>query len=189
MMTQTIVSENKGKEGYWVAFSCALILTLGMLLLPFNQAESKLKKRLAYQIPVAELPSTSLSMIAELRIAHEEILATYEMQQTWLSVEELKQAWIPPFIEDKSWSYKGKHHWTQIAPGIYQSEPETPQHRYLLNNQNETVDIWIDQQKQSGLLDLKGTFATPKQRNALLVKAGWTQVVFDAPEKAAIHVH
>jgi len=189
MITQTVVSENKGKEGYWVAFSCAFIVLLGMLLLPYNQAESKLKKLPSYQLSVAELPSTSLSMIAELRIAHEEILATYEMQQTWLSVEALKQAWISPFIEDKSWSHKGKHHWTLIAPGIYQSEPETPQIRYLLNNQNGTLDIWVDLHKKSGLLDLKGDFSTQENVSALMIKAGWTQIVFASPEEASAHAH
>ena len=189
MIIQPVISENGGQEGNWIALLCALIFALGALLLPYNSAQDEHPTLKPYQISITELTPQPLSMISELRIAYEEIIYSYQTNKTWLSVDELKQNWIAPFVEDKSWVYKGMHNWTLIAPGVYQSKPLQVGDRYLLNSQNNTLDIWIDFEHRSDSIHIENSSNAFKNLESVLIKAGWTQVVFSSHDDDSEHEH
>lgn len=181
MIVQTVVSENRGNEGYWIAFLCALIFILGALLLPFNSANHQHQSLASYQVSVTELMPPPLAIISELRLAHEEIRYLYDTNGTWLSVQQLEEQWIAPFVKDKSWTHQGQHHWSLVAPGIYQSEPAITGTRYLLNSLQKHVDIWLQ-------LDSKASLPSSVDSQAL-IDSGWTQVVFNETNNEEQHQH
>jgi len=190
MITQSVVSENRGHEGYWIAFLCALILVLGAVLLPFNSAHDEHHTLTKHQVFIADLTPSPLAMIADLRLAHEEIRYLYETDQTWPEVVRLEEGGLAPFVKDKSWDHRGQHQWLLVAPGVYQSEPIEGGVRYLLNSQDQTVDIWLDQKQQAALLpELTSTEGNLTPLSAeQFINAGWIQVIFsDDVEKTAHH--
>jgi len=184
MIIQAVVSENKGHEGYWIATLCLLILLIGALLLPYNSAHHQHQSLADHQVLITDLPSPPLAMIAELRLAHEEIRYFYQTQQDWLTVTQLEQDWIAPFVKDKSWAHQGEHDWLQVTAGIYQSKPAKGGPSYLLNSQHQTIDIWID---------FKGINSQATSVTAVdskdLIKAGWMQVVFESELDTSEHAH
>ena len=200
IIQQTVVSENRGHEGYWIAFLCALILMIGALLLPYNSVNHQHNNLQAHQVLITELTPPPLSMIAELRLAYEEIHYFHEANQAWLSVQQLEADWIAPFVKDKSWAHQGEHQWSKIAPGIYQSNPAQGGPRYLLNSQDQPLDIWIDFKNttpQASIIKVNvnaqvnsDVKARPKTLDTTsLIKAGWTQVVFESEQNASEHGH
>jgi len=170
MTIQAVVSENKGHEGYWITTLCLLILLIGALLLPYNSAHHQHQSLADHQVLITDLPSSPLAMIAELRLAHEEIRYFYQTQQDWLAVTQLEQEWIAPFVKDKSWVHQGEHDWSLVAAGIYQSTPAQGGTRYLLNSRNQQVDIWLQEKPQASVASAFDISA--------LAASGWTQVVF-----------
>jgi len=189
MIVQPVISENNGQEGFWIAFLCALILLIGLWLLPYNSVEHEHASLASYQIEVDSLTPEPLAMIAELRLAHEEIYYAYETNQTWLSVVELEESWIAPFVKDKSGTYQGEHQWSLIAAGVYQSIPAKGGARYLLNNQQGFADIWVDLEQTATLYPLlDGSIGElPLLNEVQLSDAGWVQVV--SAESEATHHH
>ncbi|TEW54589.1 hypothetical protein E2R68_07760 [Psychromonas sp. RZ22] len=186
MIIQAVVSENKGQEGAWISALCVLILLLGAILLPYNSTGHQHQTIEPHQVLITSLTPPPLSMISELRLAHEEIRYFYQANQTWLSVNQLEQDWIAPFVKDKSWEHQGKHIWVQVADGVYQSEPTNDSARYILISQHEQLDIWIDLKQQAQPINLEDGFAF---NTAFLIKAGWTQVVFESDNHHANHQH
>jgi len=184
IIQQSVVSKNRGHEGAWIAFLCVLILIVGALLLPYNSVNHEHNNLQAHQVLITELTPPPLSMIAELRLAHEDIRYFYQANQTWLSVAQLEQDWIAPFVKDKSWAHQGEHTWLLVAPGIYQSKPAKSGPSYLLNSQHQTLELWID---------FKGINSQATSVKAVdseaLIKAGWKQVVFESEQDASEHAH
>lgn len=200
IIQQPVVSENRGHEGYWIAFLCAFILVIGALLLPYNSVSHEHESLQSHQVLITELTPPPLSMIAELRLAHEEIRYFYEANQAWLSVQQLQADWIAPFVKDKSWSHQGEHQWSQVVPGIYQSKPAQGGPRYLLNSQDQALDIWIDFKNTTPQTSIVKVNANAQvnsdvkaQSNTIdttsLIKAGWAQVVFESEQNASEHGH
>ena len=200
IIQQPVVSENKGHEGQWIAFLCALILVLGALLLPYNSVNHQHNNLQTHQVLITDLAPPPLSMIAELRLAHEEIRYFYEANQSWLPITQLEEDWIAPFVKDKSWTHQGEHQWSLIAPGIYQSNPAQGGPRYLLNSQNRDLDIWIDFKNttpQASIIKVNVNAAVDSDveaqsntiDNTSLIKAGWTQVVFELEQNESDHAH
>ncbi|MDN2663318.1 hypothetical protein OW492_08015 [Psychromonas sp. 14N.309.X.WAT.B.A12] len=191
MITQSVVSENRGHEGYWIAFLCALILVFGALLLPFNRTHDDHHTLAKHQVFIDDLTPTPLAMIADLRLAHEEIRYLYETNQTWPDVVQLEESWLAPFVKDKSWEHRGQHQWLLVAPGVYQSEPIESGTRYLLNSQGQTVDIWLDKDQQASLLHA----LTSIESNSIdlsvaqFISAGWIQVIFNNEVEDTAHHH
>lgn len=177
-MIQAVTSENGGQEGGCIAFLCAAILFVGWLLLPHNQVASTVNKLQSHQISIKTLSSKPLSMIADLRLAHEEIQHLYEELEDWQSIAQLQQAWVAPFVKDKSWIHQGQHDWSQIAPGSYQGISAGEDANYILNSLSSGVDIWVDLQQQASQFPIQPEPLQSKQ----LIKAGWTQVVFQQDE-------
>lgn len=182
MIVQAVVSKNRGNEGYWIAFLCAFILVAGALLLPFNKAHQAHPNLAKHQVMVTALDSKPLAMISELRLAFEEIHYAYQANQSWPSVTELEEQWLPPFVKDKSWEHQGKYQWSLIAPGFYQGKPAEVGTRYLLNSTQEQVDIWFQ-------LDASNTLLPSNFKLEDLINNGWTQVVSSAVESETAHQH
>lgn len=73
MITQKVRPDNGSREGKWVALTIAGILAISTLLLPYHQTESEHTEALAHQVLITDLEQEELAMIAELKLAHEEI--------------------------------------------------------------------------------------------------------------------
>ena len=186
MNTQTVASDDGGKEGAWIASLIALILLSGWVLLPFNQAKHDSSHLTKYQVSIEALAPKQLTMVADLRLAHEEIRNIYLDTQTWATVEVLQESWLAPFVKDKSWTHQGKHQWLQVAKGVYQGVPEIGAERYLLISRAQQVELWIDTKGSAILLDKLSTSKQTSLLNDVLIKNGWLQVVFQ-PETQHAH--
>ncbi|KXO08557.1 hypothetical protein AKG98_1847 [Moritella sp. JT01] len=186
MISQSVHADDGGREGKWVALLIILILAIAALLLPYHQTASSQRVLASHQISIKDLPSVELAMIAELRLAHEEIRnihqdslelesVEFENVDVWPELAELKDLWLAPFIMDKSWERKGKHDWRKVAPALYQGIPAltTGSVAVILNSQDARPDVWL-------ALDI--ATPAPMTVNALntadLISAGWKQVVF-----------
>lgn len=186
MISQSVHPDDGGREGKWVALIIIAILAVAALLLPYHQTESSERVLASYQISIKDLPTVELAMIAELRLAHEEIRnihqdslelesVEFESVDLWPGMAELDELWLAPFISDKSWERKGKHDWRKVAPALYQGIPTliTGSVAVLLNSQDARPEVWL-------ALDMPTP--APMTASALntddLISAGWTQVVF-----------
>lgn len=191
MISQSVYPDDGGREGKWVALIIITILAVAALLLPYHQNAASEKVLANHQISIKDLPSVELAMIAELRLAHEEIrnihqdsleLENVELESlefegadVWPEMAELKDLWLAPFIIDKSWERKGEHTWRKVAPALYQGIPAltTGSVAVILNSQAARPDVWL-------ALDMP----TPKPmvdtrlNTAVLISSGWKQVVF-----------
>ncbi|GLS91888.1 hypothetical protein GCM10007916_29580 [Psychromonas marina] len=174
MIIQPVISENSGQEGRWIAFLCVIIVSIGALLLPQNQAPHEHVSVDSHQISISDLSVQRLSMIADLRLAHEEVRALYDDTATWQSITQLAEDWLAPFVQDKSWEHQGRHHWLQIGNGIYQGRSEQSGGGYILNSQHREVDVWLDLNGEATSIEMKNAVLSAQD----LVAAGWTQVVF-----------
>jgi len=186
MISQSVRADDGGREGKWVALIIIGILAIAALLLPYHQAASSKKQLASHQISIKDLPSVELAMIAELRLAHEEIRNIHqdtleldspelESRDTWPDMAELDELWVAPFIADKSWERKGKHAWRKVASGLYQGIPAltTGSVAVLLNSQAARPEVWL-------ALDMPNPapLVINKFNAAELISAGWKQVVF-----------
>lgn len=182
MIKQTVNSENGGNEGRWILFLVCLILLCAAFFLPYHQLEKAPSTLQPYQIAVTDINSKEIAMIAELRLAHEEIRNLYadsqlaENNATWALPSDLEALWIPPFTKDKSWEQHGKHHWQQIAPAVYQGIPalETGSSALILLSFSHNPDIWINLSAQSHVFKVQQSEFSIQQ----LITAGWSQIVF-----------
>lgn len=73
MIVQTVRSNTGSSEGRWVGGIIAIILLVATIAIPFHQQSSKQHGLESYQISVKDLHQDDLAMIAELRLAFEEI--------------------------------------------------------------------------------------------------------------------
>jgi hypothetical protein len=178
MKSQTVCSEDGGKEGAWIAFLIALIVFLGWVLLPYNQAFHASAVLEKHQVSTEQLAPKQLTMVADLRLAHEEIRNIYLDTEQWATVDELQQNWLAPFVKDKSWQHQGKHQWTQVAKGIYQGVPESGNVRFVLISRQQEIVLWLDNQGNASLLMAQTTDQDTAFLTNKLINAGWQQVVF-----------
>ena len=193
MIIQPVISENSGQEGSWIAFLCVFICLVGALLLPYNREEPQHDSIETYQVAITALTQQSLSMIADLRLADEEIRYLFQTNQTWPTVEQLERNWVAPFVKDKSWDHQGKHHWLQVMPGIYQSKTAKSGPHYLLNSQHNKLDIWIDLGQQTNLPNQDSlnpqTVLSEPLKASQLIQLGWTQVLFKSDKSDHEYSH
>ncbi|MFT5880920.1 MAG: hypothetical protein ACI86X_002059 [Moritella sp.] len=189
MITQSVCSDNGDREGKWIGLLICMLIILAALLLPFHQVAPVQQQLAPHQVSVKDLAPVELAMIADLRLAHEEIRnlhqdsVEFDGKDSWANIAELKAMWLAPFVEDKSWARKGKHAWLKIAAASYQGTPAiaTGAVAAILNSNQSTPDIWLDL-NNTGL-----TFTTPINADSTvsanspdqrLIQAGWLQVVF-----------
>ncbi|QUM75277.1 hypothetical protein HWV00_02990 [Moritella sp. 24] len=188
MISQSVHPDDGGREGKWVALIIITILVTAALLLPYHQTASSEQELASHQVSIKDLPSVELAMIAELRLAHEEIRNIHqdslelENVDVWPDMAELDELWLAPFIIDKSWERKGKHAWRKVAPALYQGIPAltTGSAAVLLNSQDTRPDVWLALDMpvptpvvENDLINESGSLDT-----TALINAGWKQVVF-----------
>ena len=98
MISQSVHADDGGREGKWMALLIVLILAIAALLLPYHQAISNKKVLANHQISIKDLPSVELAMLAELRLAHEEIRNIHQYSH-----------------ELESDEFEGVHSWTEMG--------------------------------------------------------------------------
>ncbi|OAN12958.1 hypothetical protein A3K86_14890 [Photobacterium jeanii] len=206
MIIQTVRSDNGGREGKWVALCILIILTAAAVLLPFHQQHHARLSLASHQIALKDVDQASLGLLADLRLAHEEIRNIYlenideshadlnvQIQQSerldWEPIDSLKEQWLAPFVEDKSWDFYGKHQWTLIAPAMYQglvqsSDQEKTARSFILVAAHQEPELWIDLDGKAKALSLSESVISDQA----LIDAGWSQVVFEQAT-ANGHVH
>lgn len=191
MITEAVKADDGGTEGKWVALAIAVILAIGFLSLPFHQAGQSEHELETYQVSIKDLPASELSMIAELRLAHEEIRNVFHDNSEllpadktssddplWPQVAELESLWLPPFIKDKSWEHKGRHRWQLVEGGVYLGVPEkndsydTLTAVLLISSENEP-NIWFTSFTVESAIETPSSFTS-----SALAKSGWFQVSF-----------
>ncbi|OBU23735.1 DUF6162 family protein [Photobacterium aquimaris] len=194
MIRQSVASDNGGKEGKWVGGIIVTILLVAAGLLPFHQDKTQSQPLDTYQVAVTELSHDELAMVAELRLAHEEIRninqdnREFDNQNRWPNMVELSELWLAPFIEDKSWERKGRHQWQHLNGAIYQGIRREKQgaSSVILNSNSPEPDIWLAlSQDTTPLVINKDTVFETQQ----LIDNGWTQIVFhnDSNEQSQTH--
>ncbi|WP_281222965.1 DUF6162 family protein [Photobacterium sanguinicancri] len=194
MITHKVHSDNGGREGKWVALSIILILLVSAVLLPYHKQQSTTAELAQHQIAVADIEQKSLGLIADLRLAHEEVRNLYfdalEQQvnvtdvdltdstvSQWVNIAELRDMWLPPFIEDKSWEFQGKHQWTLIAPATYQGIAQTHDgaKSLVLIAAHEEPEIWLDLNNNAAPI----TASEKVISDQMLIDASWIQIAFE----------
>ncbi|MBC7002668.1 hypothetical protein BIZ37_08880 [Photobacterium sp. BZF1] len=203
MITESVKADDGGTEGKWVALAIAVILVVAFFTLPYHQAGKVVDKIESYQVSINDIPSSQLAMLAELRLAHEEIRNVFQdnldalditqasehdmSSSQWPLVDELESLWLPPFIKDKSWQHKGRHQWEMVADGVYLGVPQE-----LGPNQENTAIVLISTEIEpiiwfkSPPVDI--AYETPSSfTSSTLAKLGWSQVFF--PDSKQRHSH
>ncbi|MDV5167603.1 DUF6162 family protein [Photobacterium rosenbergii] len=191
MITEAVKADDGGTEGKWVALAIAVILAIGFLSLPFHQAGHSELDLEAYQVSIKDMPANELSMIAELRLAHEEIRNVFHDNSEllpadktssddplWPQVAELESLWLPPFIKDKSWEHKGRHRWQLVEGGAYIGVPEVKGSddtviAVLLISTEIEPNIWFKPFPAPNAIETPSKFSS-----SALAKSGWFQVSF-----------
>lgn len=194
MIRQSVASDNGGKEGKWVGGIIVAILLVAAGLLPFHQDKIQSQPLDAHQIAVTELSPDELAMVAELRLAHEEIRninqdsREFDNQNRWPNMAELSELWLAPFIEDKSWERKGRHQWQHLTGAIYQGIRVEKQgaSSVILNSNSPEPDIWLALSRNTTPLVINKDAGFTAQQ---LIDNGWTQIVFhsDSNEQSQAH--
>ncbi|KJG59698.1 hypothetical protein UA38_00540 [Photobacterium kishitanii] len=194
MIRQTVPSDNGGKEGKWVGGIIVAILFLATVLLPFHQDKTKSQQLDAHQIAITELSPDELAMVAELRLAHEEIRnlnqdsREFDNKNHWPDMAELSELWLAPFIEDKSWERKGRHQWQHIDGAIYQGLRTEKQgaSSVVLNSNSPDPDIWLALSRDTIplVINREAVFETQQ-----LIDRGWTQIVFRSDSDEQVQPH
>ncbi|TCN75379.1 hypothetical protein FB440_102148 [Vibrio crassostreae] len=178
MMIQSVRADTGGREGKWVGLIIVFILCFATVAIPFHQAESHVKPVLDHQILVTDVEQENLTMLSELRLAHEEIRDLHmDSDGEWPSVASLKDEWVAPFVEDQSWKRKGSHAWVLDERGYYFSAPSESAAQsehgfadsFILNANSVFPEIWI---YFGGVAEQPSTFEQPT-----LESAGWKMVV------------
>lgn len=188
MIRQKVRPDNGNREGGWVAFSIALLLLSAYVLLPFHQSKPPVAELESFQISVKDLHQDNLTLIADLKLAHEEIHDLYSETNNWPDIKELESFWLPPFSKDQSWERLGAHHWEYIADGYYLGvkTKEAGANTMLLDSRYSEPAVWI---YRSNMESLTRTDQTS------LIDKGWKLVVFNPQESASSighqqnHVH
>ena len=122
-------------------------------------------------------------MIAELKLAHEEIRDLHIDGGQWPEISELEEFWVAPFVKDQSWQRKGSHQWQKLDTGLYIGvrQGEKGSASMLLDSGHEQADIWLSTSASLGQLSHLIQQDERKQN-------GWHQVVL-MPSSTATHAH
>lgn len=193
-MIQRVRSDSGSREGKWVGLIIASILLFATIAIPFHQADSGVQTVEAHQLLITDIEQENLAMIAELRLAHEEIRDLHaesqelsvDQNKNWPEIEALQAEWIAPFVKDQSWKRKGEHEWQNVAPGMYVGFPThlNAAQPILLDSRKTTADIWINVSDSEQLENQLIAFEFEKSN---LIRQGWKQVVMTANNDTHSH--
>jgi len=189
-MIQRVRSNCGSREGKWVGFIILSILAFAAIAIPYHQADSGLQTVEAHQVLITDVDQENLAMIAELRLAHEEIRDLYaeskelsvNEHQTWPAIESLEAEWIAPFVKDQSWKRKGEHEWQSVSTGLYLGFPRhlDAAQPILLDSRTSAADIWIYASDSEQLESKLVAFEFDEDS---LIHQGWKQIVMVADDK------
>lgn len=190
MISESVTADDGGREGKWVALSIAVILLVAAILIPYHQASTRQLALASHQIAIQELEPQELAMIADLRLAHEEIRnirqdnLEFDGDESWPTVGELEELWLAPFVQDKSWQHKGRHQWRESGTGAYQGvrQQEQGAASVVLFSIQAAPDIWLELDRKASSVDVDDL-----TEPAVLIDAGWKQVVFVTQEENHPH--
>lgn len=181
MTIQKIRSNNGSREGKWVLLSIVGILSISALSLPYNQVDNPQVEMLRHQVLITDLEQEELALIAELKLAHEEIRDIRLEAGEWPNVKDLEANWIAPFVKDQSWSRKGAHQWLRIENGLYlgMRRNEKGAASMLLDCRKEQAEIWFSKDSP---VDHITMLIEPQKRQQL----GWLHVVLSPPSQHSL---
>ncbi|MGR5238597.1 DUF6162 family protein [Vibrio alfacsensis] len=184
MMTQKIRPDNGSREGKWVALTIAGILAMSVILLPHHQSETEHIEAQAHQVLMTDLKQDDLSMIADLKLAHEEIRDLYLDAGAWPEISELEAFWVAPFVNDQSWQRKGAHQWQRLDSGLYLGlrQDEHGAASMLLDSRSERADIWFSHVPV--MAQVQSLQAREKRQ-----QQGWQQIVLSPSSSSNLHAH
>lgn len=106
MITQKIRPDNGSREGKWVALTIAGILAVSTILLPHHQTETEHTDVQSHQVLITDLEQEELAMIAELKLAHEEIRDLHLDAGECLTSANWKNFGLPHLCKTKAGSEK-----------------------------------------------------------------------------------
>lgn len=194
MIIQRVRSDSGSREGKWVGLIIASILLFATIAIPFHQSGSGVQTVEAHQLLITDIEQENLAMIAELRLAHEEIRDLHaesqelslDQNKNWPVIETLQADWIAPFVKDQSWKRKGEHEWQNVAPGLYVGFPThlNAAQPILLDSRKAAADIWIN---VSASEQLKSQLIALEFEKSNLIRQGWKQVVMTANNDTHSH--
>ncbi|ELA8152530.1 hypothetical protein RGL54_000020 [Vibrio parahaemolyticus] len=179
MITQKVRPDNGSREGKWVALSIVGILATASFLMPLHQVDSPHSDVLSHQVRITDLHQEELGLIAELKLAHEELRDLHAESGTWPDTEEMASLWIAPFVQDQNWKRKGSHQWQSIGDGIYLGIRQSEQGAasMILDSRQSHADIW--------LIDAHGFAPTPTlSEESHRHQQGWQQLILSSPSFA-----
>ncbi|GEM75258.1 DUF6162 family protein [Vibrio sagamiensis] len=193
MVVQKVYPDSGSREGKWVALMIIMIVAFSAAILPYHQLAPKSEELLSHQVLLTELDQNTLTIIAQLKLAHEEIRDLFSESAQWPEINELQEMWLAPFVEDQSWQFQGALYWQIAAPGLYLGVASNEQGvaTILLDSRHEVADIWFSSEASSSqslstLLSTTEAVSLPDVTSALTQAAigfpkGLRQVVLVAP--------
>ena len=185
-MKQQVKPNTGARESLWISLTVVAILLFATLALPHHQVNETTQALEIHQRSVKDLQQQDLSLIHDLKIAHEEIRAIYTEIEAWPDIEALTQEWIFPFVEDKSWQYRGAHTWTFIGNALYlgTSSDQNGAASMLLDTQYDQPVIWLSHQKDNHQVLNEALVRFSAQHDKVidvLKQYGWQEVIFNQP--------
>ncbi|KLV04217.1 hypothetical protein ABT56_16570 [Photobacterium aquae] len=180
MIREAVKPENGSQEGKWVGLAIVLILLFAAVALPFHQSETESVELAAHQVAISDLAQPELAMLADIRLAHEEIRNIYldnlseAITSEWPEVSELEEMWLAPFVKDKSWQHKGEHLWFANNDGGYLGVRQAQQGSasVILLSSGDEPEVWFS---YAPVTEGRALLLAPDLRRTLQDK-GWKQL-------------
>lgn len=186
MSTQTrqiVRPAGAGHETLYVLLTCLLILAMASAVIGLRGESHEPEAVASHQLDARrDLNAAEQGIYADLRVSLDEARLLAQEQQTPVSVEQLAEEGLPPFVQDVSATTRGAHQWQMAGDAwLGLSQASEVAGSFLLRNQRHAeqtadapADIWINRNARLG--------APSDLSDASLIAAGWKQVVsqFDA---------
>lgn len=112
---QRITPSGKGKETSYVLLAAIIVLITCATLISLNQSTTELLELQNFQISAfADLNDQELAIFNGLYTSAYEIDEIHdEGCGEWLTVKDLEESLLPPFVKDSSWDKNGKYEWSR----------------------------------------------------------------------------
>lgn len=184
MSVQKVRPDDGNREGKWVVLTIVAILSSAAILMPYHQVATEKPDIQAHQVLITDLHQNELGLIAELKLAHEEIRDLQLETGTWPEVSDMEAIWIAPFVKDQNWKRKGSHQWQRIDDGVYIGVKTSAQGSVsmLLDSRGSQADIWFSDSSRSLNAEVLSDLAKRRQH-------GWQQIVLSDSSSSHSHAH
>ena len=181
MIIQSVTPDNGSAEGKWIALIIGCILLIAVVALPYHQSNDEGVKLELHQVLITDLAQDDLAMIAELRLAYEEIYdiqAESTEENAWPEIAYLADEWLPPFVQDQSWERRGKHQWQHLGSGVYLGLKVKKEGAasFIFNVKGDDIELWLHPELMSTSISSDSISWNESE----LIQQHWMQVVFPA---------